>query len=86
MVHTLTKPETETLLLELPRTLKLYVTQEQFTALAASNRELRLERTAKAELIVNPLTGWETGKGNFSIIGQLHRRYEDYQQGEAFDF
>jgi hypothetical protein len=47
MVQTPTKPETETLLLELPRTLKLYVTQEQFAALAASNRELQLERTAK---------------------------------------
>jgi Uma2 family endonuclease len=85
MVQTPTKPETETLLLELPRTLKLYVTQEQFAALAASNRELQLERTAKGELIVNPPTGWETGKRNFSIIGQLYRWYENHQQGEAFD-
>ncbi len=85
MVQTSIKPETATLLLELPRTLKLYVTQEQFAALAASNRELRLERTAKGELIVNPPTGWETGKRNFSIIGQLHQWYENNQQGEAFD-
>jgi Uma2 family endonuclease len=85
MVQTPTKPETETLLLELPRTLKLYVTQEQFAALAASNRELQLERTAKGELIVNPPTGWETGKRNRSIIGQLDRWYENHQQGEAFD-
>jgi Uma2 family endonuclease len=85
MVQTPTKPEIETLLLELPRTLKLYVTQEQFAALAASNRELQLERTAKGELIVNPPTGWETGKRNFSIIGQLYRWYENHQQGEAFD-
>jgi len=85
MVQTPTQPETETLLLELPKTLKLYVTQEQFTTLAASNRELQLERTAKGELIVNPPTGWETGKSNRSIIGQLDRWYEDNQQGEAFD-
>ncbi|MDB9516766.1 Uma2 family endonuclease [Roseofilum reptotaenium CS-1145] len=85
MVQTPVKPEIETLLLTLPKTLKLYVTQEQFEALAASNRELRLERTAQGELIVNPPTGWETGKRNFSIIGQLHRWYEEYQQGEAFD-
>ncbi|MDB9516771.1 Uma2 family endonuclease [Roseofilum reptotaenium CS-1145] len=85
MVQTPVKPETETLLLTLPTTLKLYVTQEQFEALAASNRDLRLERTATGELIVNPPTGWETGKRNFSIIVQLGRWYEDNQQGEAFD-
>ncbi|MBP0009506.1 Uma2 family endonuclease [Roseofilum sp. Belize Diploria] len=86
MVQTPAKPETETLLLTLPKTLKLYVTQEQFEALAASNRELRLERTAKEELIVNPPTGWETGKCNFSIIGQLYGWYEDNGNlGKAFD-
>jgi Uma2 family endonuclease len=85
MVQTPAKPETETLLLNLPKTLKLYVTPEQFEILAACNRELQLERTAEGELIVNPPTGWETGKRNFSIIGQLYRWYEDYQQGEAFD-
>jgi Uma2 family endonuclease len=86
MVQTPAKLETETLLLTLPTTLKLYVTQEQFEALAASNRDLRLERTAKGELIVNPPTGWETGKRNFSIIGQLGRWYEDNGNlGKAFD-
>ncbi|MDJ1174043.1 Uma2 family endonuclease [Roseofilum capinflatum] len=85
MVQTPTKPETETLLLTLPTTIKLYVTQAQFEALAASNRDLRLERTAKGELIVNPPTGWETGKRNRSIIAQLDRWYEENKQGEAFD-
>lgn len=85
MVQTPTQSETETLLLNLPKTLKLYVTPEQFAALAASNRELQLERTSLGELIVNPPTGWETGKRNFSIIGQLHRWYEENKQGEAFD-
>jgi len=86
MVQTPTKPETETLLLELPKTLKLYVTQEQFAALAASNRELRLERTALGELIVNPPTGWETGKRNSRITGQLDRWDEKNENlGQAFD-
>jgi Uma2 family endonuclease len=85
MVQTPAKPETETLLLELPRTLNLYVTQEQFAALAASNRELQLERTAKGELIVNPPTGWQTGERNFSIIGQLYRWHEENEQGKAFE-
>ncbi|MEC4803481.1 MAG: Uma2 family endonuclease [Jaaginema sp. PMC 1079.18] len=85
MVQTPAKPETTTLSLNLPQTLKLHVTPEQFTALAACNRELQLERTAQGELIVNPPTGWETGKRNRSIIGQLDRWYEEYQEGEAFD-
>jgi len=86
MVQTPTKPETETLLLEFPKSLKLYVTQEQFAALAASNRELRLERTALGELIVNPPTGWQTGERNRSIIGQLDRWYEENDNiGKAFD-
>ncbi|MFP4006779.1 MAG: Uma2 family endonuclease [Spirulinaceae cyanobacterium] len=85
MVQTPAKPETDTILLNLPKTLKLHVTPKQFTILAACNQELQLERTAQGELIVNPPTGWETGKRNFTIIGQLYRWYEDYQQGEAFD-
>ncbi len=83
MVQAPTQPET--LLLELPLDLQLSVTLEQFAVLAASNRELQLERTAKGELIVNPPTGWETGKRNFALIGQLYRWHEGYQQGEAFD-
>jgi Uma2 family endonuclease len=81
-----TSAQLETLSLELPRSLKLYVTPEQFEALAASNRELRLERTAQGELIVNPPTGWETGERNRSIIGQLdHWYYENGNLGKAFD-
>ncbi|MEA5467482.1 Uma2 family endonuclease [Spirulina sp. 06S082] len=86
MVQTPAKPETETLLLGFPKTLKLHVTQEQFATLAASNRELQLERTAQGELIVNPPTGWETGERNRSIIGQLDRWYdENGSLGKAFD-
>ncbi|MDJ1179954.1 Uma2 family endonuclease, partial [Roseofilum sp. BLCC_M91] len=86
MVQTPPQPETETLLLELPRSLKLYVTQEQFEALAASNRDLQLERTAQGELIVNPPTGWESGKRNSRITGQLDRWDEEHENlGQAFD-
>ncbi|MBW4588803.1 Uma2 family endonuclease [Aetokthonos hydrillicola Thurmond2011] len=86
MVQTPTSPETETLLIELPKTIGLYVTQEQFAALAAANRDLRLERTAQGELIVNPPTGWETGERNRSLTGQLDRWYEDNEDlGKAFD-
>ena len=86
MVQTLIKPETEEYLIYLPKTIGLYVTQEQFTALAASNRELRLERTAQGELILNPPTGWETGKRNRSISGELYIWWRNAgKPGEVFE-
>lgn len=86
MVQTPTTPETETLLIELPKSIGLYVTQEQFAALAAANRDLRLERTAQGELIVNPPTGWETGRRNWSISGELYLWWRSAgEPGEAFD-
>ncbi|NEN98769.1 MAG: Uma2 family endonuclease [Moorea sp. SIO3I7] len=86
MIQTPASPETETLLIELPRTIGLYVTQEQFTALAAANRDLRLERTALGELIVNPPTGWKTGKLNWSISGELYLWWRNAgEPGKAFD-
>jgi Uma2 family endonuclease len=76
----------QTLSIELPKSIGLYVTQEQFAALAAANRDLRLERTARGELIVNPPTGWETGERNRSLTGQLDRWYEENEDsGKAFD-
>ncbi len=76
----------KTISLELPKNIKLYVTQEQFAALAATNRDLRLERTAQGELIVNPPTGWETGKRNWSIAGELYLWWRNAgEPGEAFD-
>ncbi|MEB3216168.1 MAG: Uma2 family endonuclease [Nostocales cyanobacterium 94392] len=86
MVQTPINPDTETLSLELPTNIGLYVTQEQFAALSVANRDLKLERNAQGELIVNPPTGWETGQRNFSLTGQLYRWYEENQDlGKAFD-
>ena len=45
MVKTPTNSQ-ETFLLELPKTIELQVTQEQFLALSAANRDLKLERNA----------------------------------------
>ena len=86
MLQTPTTPETETLLMALPNSITLQVTPEQFTALAAANRDLRLERTSQGELIVNPPAGWETGKRNSSLTGQLYKWYEANETlGEVFD-
>lgn len=85
MVKTPTTPH-ETFLLELPKTIGLYVTQEQFLALSAANRDLKLERNAQGELIVNPPTGWETGKRNSSISGELYLWWRNYgESGLVFD-
>jgi Uma2 family endonuclease len=81
-----TPTQLETLFLELPSEIALQVTQEQFEALAAANRDLKLERTAAGELIVNPPTGGETGKRNLSISTQLGNWFEINEElGEAFD-
>ncbi len=86
MIQTPTQPKTGTLLLQFPKTLKLSVTQEQFAALAAINGELRLERTAGGELIVNPPTGWETGERNSSISGELYLWWRNAgERGKTFD-
>lgn len=74
------------LLLQLPDQLLLHVTREQFVALVSANRDLRLERTARGELIVNPPTGGETGKRNAKIGTQLGIWWEANENlGEYFD-
>jgi Uma2 family endonuclease len=75
-----------TLALELPSDILLHVTPQQFEILAAANRDLKLERTATGELIVNPPTGGISGKRNLSISTQLGVWYEAHAElGEAFD-
>jgi Uma2 family endonuclease len=81
-----TPQQPEALFLELPSTITLNVTQEQFEALSAANRDLRLERTATGELIVDPPTGGESGKRNLRISTQLGNWFEAHEDlGVAFD-
>jgi Uma2 family endonuclease len=76
----------ETLTLELPTTTLLHVTPEQFEALAAANPDLRLERTHRGELIVNPPTGGESGQRNSSLTTQLGIWFEaNEERGVVFD-
>lgn len=84
MIPTVT--QSETLSIELPNTIALHVTPEQFEVLAVANRDLKLELTATGELIVNPPTGGESGTRNLSISGQLSNWFEAHEElGEAFD-
>ncbi|WP_293152063.1 MULTISPECIES: Uma2 family endonuclease [unclassified Microcoleus] len=84
MVQTFTEPQT--ISLEVPNSIALLVTGEQFEALTLANPDLRLERTAQGELIVNPPTGGESGNSNLSISGQLDRWCElNEDLGKGFD-
>ena len=83
MVQTPTKPE---ILLIVPNSIGLQVTPEQFEALALANRDLRLERRATGELIVNLPTGWETGERNWHLSGELYLWWRSAgEPGKAFD-
>jgi Uma2 family endonuclease len=76
----------ETVSINLPSTINLYVTQEQFITLAVANRDLRLERTAQGELIVNPPTDWQIGEQNWRISGELYLWWRNANKpGKVFD-
>lgn len=72
-----------TLTLNLPPVLKL--SDEDFEQLAVANSNLRLELTAKGELIIMPPTGGETGDRNFELDGQLWLWNRQTRLGKAFD-
>lgn len=61
------------------------ITDEQFYQLCAANRELKLERTAKGDLIIMPPTGGETGKRNSDINFELNLWNRQTQLGIVFD-
>jgi Uma2 family endonuclease len=61
------------------------LTHAQFRELCQANPELKLERTAEGELIVMPPTGWESGKRNSALTGQLWAWNEQTGFGIAFD-
>ena len=69
----------------IPSTLTLSITHEEFVELARANRDLQLERTATGELIVMPPTGGTTGNRNFDIAGQLWFWNRYTKLGIAFD-
>lgn len=85
MVKTFTQPDT--ISIELPNSIGLLVSCEQFETLALANPDLRLERTTQGELILNPPTGRESSSRNLSISGKLGNWCETPEDlGEGFDF
>ncbi|MBW4650536.1 MAG: Uma2 family endonuclease [Kastovskya adunca ATA6-11-RM4] len=63
----------------------LELTDQLFYELCQENRQLRLERTAKGELIIMPTTDGETGHRHIEIAFQLQAWSRQTQLGIAFD-
>jgi len=61
------------------------ITDEQFYQLCVANRDLRLERTAKGDLIIMPPTGGKTGNRNLKIAQQLANWADTDGTGIVFD-
>ena len=62
-----------------------HLTHDQFRELCRENRDVRLELTARGELIVMPPTGWESGNRNIEISAQLQNWSKRDRTGMAFD-
>ncbi len=63
----------------------IQLSDEQFYRLCQFNPDLRLERNAKGELIVNPPTGGDTGTFNAGLIGEFYIWNKQTQLGFLFD-
>jgi len=61
------------------------LTDEQFRKLCQANPDIKLERTAKGELIVMPPTGWGIGNRNGRLTQQLFNWADANSTGIAFD-
>ncbi len=74
-----------TIAVNIPSTVTLNVSQEEFVQLAHANRDLQLERNATGELIVMPPTGSETGNRNSDMEGQLWLWNRQTKLGKTFN-
>lgn len=61
------------------------MTDDQFVQFCADNDDLRIELTAKRELIVMPPTNPETGSENLSLSAQLYNWTRQDGSGIGFD-
>ena len=61
------------------------LTEEQFMRLCQENPELRIELTAKGELVIMPPSGLETGRRNSRLTRYLDAWAETDGSGIAFD-
>jgi len=80
-----TKRRRETASLEVPRRSGLYASAESFWRLCAANRDLRLERTARGEVIVMAPAGSDSGWRNGKLTQRLGNWSDADGTGEFFD-
>lgn len=75
--------------MEAPITLHLdpvvKLSNDELFELCQRNRDLRIERTARGEIIVMSPAGGKTSNRNFEIIGQLWAWARRSRTGQAFD-
>ena len=62
-----------------------HLTHDQFRELCRENRDIRLELTAKGELIVMPPTGCESGNRNANLTAELIFWNRQDKLGKVFD-
>lgn len=72
-----------TLTLNLNPIIKL--TDDQFFQLCQENENIRLERTAKGELIIMSPAGGETGSSNAGLTAQIWIWNQQHKLGKVFD-
>ena len=63
----------------------LELTDEQFEKICQANRDLKLERTAKGDLVIMALTGGDTGRRNIKLSARLENWSDESNLGVAFD-
>ncbi|GBF81472.1 Uma2 family endonuclease [Aphanothece sacrum] len=83
MIPTTLSTENTPLVLQMSPALDM--TDEQFFALCQLNRDYRIERNPKGELIIMPPAGSETGNRNFKLSQQLANWTDDNGTGIGFD-
>ncbi len=67
------------------RSADLALSEADFYRLCQANRDLRLELTAKGQLILMPPTGWETGNRNIGLASRVDNWARQDGSGLAFD-
>ncbi|MBE9203544.1 Uma2 family endonuclease [Synechocystis salina LEGE 06099] len=83
MTRLLVQISSEPLTIDFPSIVSM--TEQQFYEFCLANRSLRIERTAKGEVIIMPPAFSDTGNRNFNLAAQLWKWTEQDGTGLGFD-
>ncbi|MBE9175165.1 Uma2 family endonuclease [Synechocystis salina LEGE 06155] len=83
MTRLLVQISSEPLTIDFPSIVSM--TEQQFYEFCLANRGLRIERTAKGEVIIMPPAFSDTGNRNFNLAAQLWKWTEQDGTGLGFD-